>query len=79
MENPITVLANVARGYATDSQCENALKRDVELTEALSNAYEAMLVMRAMLAKADVSLKGGKLQQVIDSVAMTLHPVKGQV
>jgi hypothetical protein len=51
------------------------MHREKELVSALSAAYEAMLVMRAMLAKhADISLTGGKLEEVIEKTAVILYP-----
>lgn len=74
-DSPITTLATVSRGYATDDQCAAAMNREKELVSALSAAYEAMMVMRSMLAKhADISLAGGALEKTIETTAATLYP-----
>lgn len=75
-QSPVAVLAQVVRGYATDDQCAAAVRREEDLVTSLSAAYEAMLTMRAMLAKAGVSLKGGSLQATIEATAITLYPPK---
>ncbi len=73
-QTSVEILARVCRGYATDSQIDNALCRDGELVAALTDAYESMLLMRAMLARFDVSIKGGRIQASIDASADLLYP-----
>lgn len=74
-DSPITTLATVSRGYATDDQCAAAMNREKELLSGLSAAYEAMMTMRAMLAKnADISLAGGPLEATIQATAVMLYP-----
>lgn len=74
MNTPITVLAKVSRGYATDKQCAAAIEREQELIAALLSAYEAMLSMRAMLSRHDVSMRGCPIEQTILQTAAILYP-----
>lgn len=46
--------------------------KEAKLVSALASAYEAMLAMRSMLEKADVSIRGGKLEQVINQTAIKM-------
>lgn len=56
-----------------------AQARIQELECSLKESYEAMLVMRALLAKADISIVGGKLNAVIESASFTLYPPSSKV
>lgn len=68
-QSPVEILAQLTRGYATDKQCEAAVKHEADLRAALVESYEAMLQMRALLSREGVSLKGDKLNRVIERTA----------
>jgi hypothetical protein len=73
-QTAIQTLATCSRGYATDKQCDEALAREAKLASALGSAYEAMITMRAMLAKADVSIAGSPLNKTIQRTGLILYP-----
>lgn len=64
--------------YLRDTDAEYAAL--VAVAEAAKPAYEAMLAMRAMLAKhADISMAGSPHNKAIEDLAFALYPPSAEV